>query len=532
MKLKLNNEPSEFDDIFEDSNVIETQAVFNKDVRDKWFGIFNEEQKVQYNELEKFIASDSEYYMLEGYAGVGKTFLITRVISSLGEDYKVVLTAPTNKAVKVLRDFRPEGRDVDCSTIHKLLSLTIKKYPPKPGSLEATFVLVKNQYAKSHPVKDYNLIIVDEASMLTDELFVMLNKEKPKGTKVIFMGDPAQIPPVNQADCIPLTNKGRELFSIQHGQLFKIMRQADGSKIAETGYQIRNNRWLAPDPILDRTDGNDISFLNSHHDKHRTDFVTTFLHMFKSDIFNENPDYCKVIAYKNTTVNNINKIVRQTLYSTQLIKAVMVGEKLIANKPIMNEDGRGIKFNTSDEFTVKEIKEMVEFFDVPKGGVEEKPVQVAMDLGYKDEVDDAKHDYRFEFYRCEVESFLGLDDDGEPMHCMDTVDILSEKSTKQFSWAMSKLKKKKLWNGKKGFFTMNDRFANVKYNYAITAHKSQGSTYKNVFILEDDIDTNRKLLERNRIKYTAVTRASQHLYLLSTRNKITLNKPIKQEEMF
>jgi len=42
----------------------------------------------------------------------------------------------------------------------------------------------------------------------------------------------------------------------------------------------------------------------------------------------------------------------------------------------------------------------------------------------------------------------------------------------------------------------------------------QGSTYKNVLIIEDDIDRNRKTLERNRIKYTAYSRASKLLHIL------------------
>ena len=64
------------------------------------------------------------------------------------------------------------------------------------------------------------------------------------------------------------------------------------------------------------------------------------------------------------------------------------------------------------------------------------------------------------------------------------------------------------------YFNILKWSANVAYNYAITAHKSQGSTYKNVLILEDDIDGNRKTLERNRIKYTAYSRVTDKLYVL------------------
>ena len=60
-------------------------------------------------------------------------------------------------------------------------------------------------------------------------------------------------------------------------------------------------------------------------------------------------------------------------------------------------------------------------------------------------------------------------------------------------------------------------YADVKYAYAITAHKSQGSTYKNVILLADDISLNRKTVERNRILYTAVSRAQKKLFILTKR---------------
>jgi ATP-dependent exoDNAse (exonuclease V) alpha subunit len=55
---------------------------------------------------------------------------------------------------------------------------------------------------------------------------------------------------------------------------------------------------------------------------------------------------------------------------------------------------------------------------------------------------------------------------------------------------------------------------NVMHNYAITAHKAQGSTYENVILIEEDLDRNKKIVERNRIKYTAYTRAKNKLFIL------------------
>ena len=71
--------------------------------------------------------------------------------------------------------------------------------------------------------------------------------------------------------------------------------------------------------------------------------------------------------------------------------------------------------------------------------------------------------------------------------------------------------KVKLW---KVFYTLKEINDNLNYSYSITAHRSQGSTYKNVFLIESDIDKNKDIYERNRIKYTAYTRAKENLYIM------------------
>ena len=78
---------------------------------------------------------------------------------------------------------------------------------------------------------------------------------------------------------------------------------------------------------------------------------------------------------------------------------------------------------------------------------------------------------------------------------------------------------KKGYDAKKAwvkYYEFMRQFADVGYNYAITCHKAQGSTYKNVFIIEDDIDTNQNIFERNRIKYTAYTRPTDKLFVIKS----------------
>jgi ATP-dependent exoDNAse (exonuclease V) alpha subunit len=77
----------------------------------------------------------------------------------------------------------------------------------------------------------------------------------------------------------------------------------------------------------------------------------------------------------------------------------------------------------------------------------------------------------------------------------------------------------KLWVA---YFKVDRVFAAVKHNYALTCHKSQGSTYENCMMIDWDINMNIKmqggkdikLEERNRIKYVAATRAKQKLFIV------------------
>ena len=64
------------------------------------------------------------------------------------------------------------------------------------------------------------------------------------------------------------------------------------------------------------------------------------------------------------------------------------------------------------------------------------------------------------------------------------------------------------------YYNLLRRYADVGFSYCTTAHKSQGSTYNTAFVLEDDINQNFNIIEKNRILYTSYTRASRKLYVL------------------
>jgi len=128
--------------------------------------------------------------------------------------------------------------------------------------------------------------------------------------------------------------------------------------------------------------------------------------------------------------------------------------------------------------------------------------------------DDEPVEITLKFYDAKV---VYLDDNDEEVFL--GIEILHEDSEVEFQKFANVLKLKAI--EKRGadkswlhYYNFLRRYADVSFAYSITVHKSQGSTYNTAFVLEDDINMNLDVVERNRIKYTAYTRASKKVYVL------------------
>ena len=315
------------------------------------------------------------------------------------------------------------------------------------------------------------------------------------------MGDPAQIPPVGKPDCIPFRDELHLNYNIKTLNLKQIMRQKEGNPIIEASAKIRanllnNNTGIPSKSNLDMVvEG--IEFINLNSSESRSNFRNILEKYYNSESFKNNSEYCKIIAWRNKTVSSMNDLVRKVIYGEESTASkILIGEKLIANSPIL--DGDSIIFNTNDEFSV-------ESFEICE-----------TDLRFKisDHPDDDPYPITLKYYDARVSY---LDEDDEISYR--TIQILHEDSEYDFKKLANTLKLRAI--NKKGkdkswlvYYNFLRRYADVNFSYAITAHKSQGSTYDTVFLLEDDIDLNYNILERNRIKYTSYTRSSRKLYVI------------------
>lgn len=448
--------------------------------------MLNVDQLVAYNGiLERIRSRDLKMTLLKGYAGTGKTFLVAKIIQEFLAGNKmgrVCMTAPTNKAVKVQRSTASyRHTNLKYSTVHSMLAL--KEEITREGV--QTFVRDKQ---RQPTVGEYDVVIVDESSMISSDLFHMLYEELSKhSTRVLFVGDPCQIPPVGQSDALPFDTEAQELYGIEVFELEQIVRQAAGNPLIAASMRIRDNLHsdtidLGGDNMVDGLGVAELSISDPEDQKAMLNILQTH---YTSLNYKEDPDYFKVLAYTNKTVDKMNDLIRGMLYGKDR-GMVEIGERLVANKPIMR--GGTIQFNTSDEFKVE--------------GFTVKEDQIA------------RTEWKIKYYETVVEH----DEKNGETHSV--IWVIHEDSREEFDNILKALvaKAKAQPRGTalagiawREFFDFQRRYADVKYNYCLTSHKCQGSTYQNAMVMVYDIATCRKVEERNRILYTACTRPAKKL---------------------
>lgn len=203
--------------------------------------MLNEQQQDVHDYLMNILASLApKTVTIGGYAGTGKTFLLSQFRKSFFEQYKhrtVAFCTFTGKASAVLKNKLIEAdalyeRDF-VGTIHSLIYRPITILDPKLG----THVIV-GWDRKEYDEFNHDIIVIDEASMVDHKVFIDLQSyNKP----IVAVGDHGQLPPVN----------GK--FNLMQSPLFKlteIHRQEEGSPIIELSKFIRQHSYIPKNKIM------------------------------------------------------------------------------------------------------------------------------------------------------------------------------------------------------------------------------------------------------------------------------------------
>lgn len=408
---------------------------------------------------------NSSFLVITGKAGTGKTTLVRFLIQELKKlpayrFSKIICSAPTNKAVKVLREkveaYIPK---IEFKTVHSALRLK-RDIHPKTGKIS-----FKPDYSTNRdPLENCSLLVVDEASMVNSEILkeIFSCQITRPALKIVFIGDESQLPPV-----------GEKYSKVFHSdfpllELTEIIRQGEGN------------------PIIDLS--RDFSLLKSRRDQRNSVggfvFSNNLNHVIDTLAHVNGTDELKYLSWTNRDVDYINKAVRERIYQNP--NKIEVGESLIFNAPYKD------MYFTNDEITVETLTTETKVFtaynipnpnynmtslDEPEFLVSEKELKYYVINGKVPVI----HEDSEETFKEMVKSFRSL--------C---------------------LKQMAKWVD---FYTFTENFASVKYNHAITIHKSQGSTFKQVIINIRNCMLNKDSEEREKLLYTAITRASELVVL-------------------
>lgn len=190
---------------------------------------FSEDQKKVFADLVTFVNSKEKLLTFGGYAGTGKTTILAELVNAFKEKKRIACCSFTGKAASVLRSkLNALGASPSyCGTIHSL----IYRYSP----------LNSPKWVKVRRLEySYDLIVVDEASMLSNELFNDLSSfEIP----IILVGDHAQLSPVDSSEGGLMRNPDVRLEIIH--------RQVAGSPIIKLASYIRENGFFPREYFID-----------------------------------------------------------------------------------------------------------------------------------------------------------------------------------------------------------------------------------------------------------------------------------------
>lgn len=431
-------------------------------------------------------------FTLAGYAGTGKSTIVKKILDEYR--YGIIVSAPTHKAKKVVMNTTGKNGQ----TLHGLLGLRpdvdLDNFNPNDPKFNPIAI---------PKITDFNFVIIDEASMINKELYeLIINNVRGSQTKVLFMGDPAQIPPVGEKESIVF-----DVVDKHFHQLTKIERQNDSNPLMFIYDALRNN--------LNRLDGGFKRISKTISTGEGVIFTTdkrafrkAVLSKYADDEFKKDTDFCKLIAWKNETVRMSNQIIRNQLLGTDT-DIVEVGDLLMGYRSITDEKQRYNIIENSADYLVVEKSELEE----NDQGIRGYRVKLRENL--------ARGEFKFQ------DVFIVNTREQDNLHLYAEMhDFLRD---------MGKVDKKN-WKNYYEFRRKNmimvsiDKYRNgqyrqssdvivkdIDYGYALTAHKSQGSTYSHVFVMENDINDNWVLKERNQIKYVALTRPSISATVLTTK---------------
>lgn len=581
----------------------------------------------QQNAFESIIYFYSQYdkymFLLSGAAGTGKT-LLTKFIVKHFNKLKICGIAPTHKAKKVLNNVLNNEynkfNNIEIFTVASVLGKMRNK----------SYIGTKNFSSENDPIKliNYDLIIIDEASMITDvDMKVIKNFITNNHIHTIVIGDNNQLPNPSQEyelcmdeddvilkkkDCIIFRDPD---FSMRY-KLNKIVRQKNGSDIIKISNYIKDNLKKYNNLIevinlinkkhndeLNKNKYGEINTRDNHEDQEEIDHPEeskyeedqeeideSDINIIKSDqIYNTfksfNIDSIRILAYTNNEVISHNDRIRKMMdFKSEFeVGEIITGYNNVGYPILIIENGmeykilskrysskyvtcykseKSIKYkcfghylklnNSTEVFVIDTVNSDNHMFMskiIELAEIVNKPQSTKMDyLKYselKNNIIFIKDIYKYndEYFNetqfkerhpllfTNVNILIKYNEITKTFYLSNNDSIIFNKLQETYSSDLFTnrildnkiLTEQEMWKDKYKVIEKD-----IYYGYALTIHKSQGSTYDNVIFDSTTIDKiqntwnfrfkrfENKFYEQNQLKYVAVTRPSKKLFLVGS----------------
>ncbi len=436
-----------------------------------------------------FNENNNEVFILKGYAGTGKTSVISTVVNNLWRaGKKAVLLAPTGRAAKVIANYA----HCEAFTIHK------KIYFPKPNKGGGiSFTLQNNKHTDT-------LFFVDESSMISNsdsdaKLFenggllddLMQYVYNQKKCKLILIGDTAQLPPVKLETSPALESSymqidyHKQVFSVE---LTEVMRQHKDSGILINATQLRE---LIQNKIVDS-----FKFNLGFPDLIRLEDGFEIQDAIQSAYDDNGVEDTAFIVRSNKRANQYNQQIRSKIRGLE--NDITTGDYIMVVKNnyfwLDKSSNAGFIAN-GDICEIMELKKVKALY-----GFNFAEVKLRM-IDYPNQKP---------FETVILLDTLTLD---SPALSYEDNNKLYQEIALDFADITSKYKKMLAIKENKYFNALQ-----VKFSYAMTCHKSQGGQWKTVFVEQPYLPEGQDI-GFYRWLYTAITRAEEKLYLIGFKNE-------------
>lgn len=463
---------------------------------------YNKEQQSAIINAVSFLKTNTDptqYYVIEGKAGTGKTTIAKEILKEF-EDEQIYVAAVSHKAKGVIKNsFGDDTRGKKFFSIASLLGLK--------GINDNDTQTTKFQVGTEVPLLDNPpaLLVIDEASMITEDVLkkiIDINSSLSRPFQMLFLGDIGQIQPIRDEQSEfyrthkDLLNKKSDIFNSKHkSKLITRVRQGEANPILPYADYFwensqKENPELNPTQHIVRnnqiTDKGSLLFSNSE-----AEVLSSVIKAVKNAVEKGLTNHVKIVTYHVNEKTELNQKIHEALFGKD--SDYSKGDMLIFSAQYDLPETKGVIENSA-EIQIKDIDDT----DVDEYGIHTL---------YLETTGTAYSVTGQEIKDCTIQ-VVSRQDIGKYNQKLAELASVAKRQT-------NRALKKQAW---KEFWEYKGRYADVDFGYAITAHKSQGSTYDIVVVDEKDImgTTATSNQEKSELIYTALTRPRKTAIVISS----------------